>query len=217
LIFKKKKNKIVIMARTLDLFCGTKSFSKVAEKYGFETYTLDILEKFNPTFCIDIMNWDYKQYPVGYFHIIWASPNCKDYSRLNYLRKVEKDLTESNNLVKRVLEIIDYFKPKYWYLENPQTGKLKIQEFMIDLPYNDIDYCKYGYCYRKRTRIWNNNSLWNGRILCKKNHYCNNRVEGKHQDFRWITRGEGKGTIWEQRISIPADLIEEIIIKSKDL
>ena len=35
--------------KSLDLFCGTKSFSKIAEEYGYETTTLDLLEKFNPT------------------------------------------------------------------------------------------------------------------------------------------------------------------------
>ena len=200
--------------RTLDLFCGTKSFSKVADELGYETYTLDILEKFNSTYCVDLMNWNYKDLPVGYFHIIWASPNCKDYSSMNFLTKgLDKDLTESNNLVKKVLEIIDYFKPKYWYMENPQTGKLKNQEFMIDLTYNDIDYCKYGFENRKRTRVWNNNPNWTGRPLCCKNHYCDNKNDnGKHgNDF--ITRGSGSSK-WERRIMIPKDLMKEIISSS---
>tara|TARA_R110002167_G_scaffold353759_1_gene567195 strand:- start:42 stop:653 length:612 start_codon:yes stop_codon:yes gene_type:complete len=198
---------------TLDLFCGTKSFSKVAEKHGYKTYTLDILEKFDPTYCCDLMQWDYKQLPPNYFHIIWASPNCKDYSSMNFLSGKEKDLTESNNLIKKTLEIIEYFNPKYWYLENPQTGKLKYQEFMEYLPYNDIDYCKYGFEYRKRTRVWNNNNNWNGKILCKKDNYCTHRKEnGKHINFRWITRGSGVCSKWEQRIMIPKDLMEEIIV-----
>lgn len=200
---------------TLDLFCGTKSFSKVAKKLGYKTYTLDILEKFEPTYCCDLMDWDYKKLPKNYFHIIWASPNCKDYSSLNFLSGKEKDLTESNNLIKRTLEIIEYFNPKYWYLENPQTGKLKQQEFMIDLPYNDIDYCKYGFQYRKRTRVWNNNPNWIGKKLCKKDNYCKAKKEnGKHINFRYITRGSGFSSRWEQRISIPAVLIKEIIKKS---
>ena len=204
--------------KSLDLFCGTKSFSKVAVEEGYEITTLDILPKFNPTICCNLMDWDYKEYKVGYFDIIWASPNCKDYSSLNFLSGKVKDLTESNNLIKRVLEIIDYFKPKYWFIENPQTGKLKEQEFMIDLPYNDIDYCKYGFDYRKRTRVWNN-SPWTGKILCKKNHYCDNKKrEGKHINFRWITRGTGVTSRWEQRIMIPKDLMIEIIKScTKDL
>ena len=42
---------------TLDLFCGTKSFTKEAIKLGYNTYTLDILEKFEPTFCCDLLEW----------------------------------------------------------------------------------------------------------------------------------------------------------------
>mgnify|MGYP003672741661 FL=1 len=197
--------------KALDLFCGTKSFTKIAEKMGYKTTTLDILETFNPTICIDIMEWDYKKYPTGSFDIIWASPNCKDYSCLNFLNSKVKDLTPSNNLIIRVLEIIDYFKPNYWFLENPQTGKLKEQEFMKDLPYNDVDYCKYGFFHRKRTRIWNN-TKWTGKLLCKKDNYCNNRIDGKHTNFRAI-KNSNKGTRWENRISIPPDLILEILME----
>ena len=83
---------------------------------------------------------------------------------------------------------------------------------MIDLPYNDIDYCKYGFDYRKRTRVWNNNPNWIGKILCKKNNYCaNKKTDGKHINFRWITRGTGVTSRWEQRIMIPKDLMIEII------
>ena len=52
-------------------------------------------------------------------------------------------IIEANSIVKKTLEIIDYLKPKYWTLENPQTGLLKKQDFIKDLPYFDIDYCKY--------------------------------------------------------------------------
>ena len=56
--------------RSLDLFCGTKSFSKIAEEHGYETTTLDILERFNPSICCNIMDWDYKQLPTGYYAIV---------------------------------------------------------------------------------------------------------------------------------------------------
>ena len=49
-----------MIKRSLDLFCGTKSFSKVANDYGNETNTLHILEKFEQTYCVDLMNWNYK-------------------------------------------------------------------------------------------------------------------------------------------------------------
>mgnify|MGYP003673502591 FL=1 len=198
------------MKRSLDLFCGTKSFSKVAERYGYETTTLDILQEFLPTHCCDILDWDYKQYPVGHFDIIWASPNCKDYSKMNFLSGKDKDLTESNNLIKKTIEIIKYFNPDYWFLENPATGKLVYQEFMDFIPFTDIDYCKYGFDIRKRTRIWNN-LLWDAQPPCCKGHYCKNKERDKvHTEMNWITRGGGSSK-WEKRIMIPSKLIEEII------
>ena len=39
---------------------------------------------------------------------------------------------------------------------------------MADLRYNDLDYCKYGMPYRKRTRLWNNIEAWTSKPLCKK-------------------------------------------------
>jgi len=202
---------------TLDLFCGTKSFTKQAKDMGYNTYSVDILEQFNPTFCCDILEWDYKQFPRGFFHIIWASPNCKDYSSLNFLSKKVKDLTLSNQLVEKTIEIIEYFNPKYWYMENPDGGSLKDQDCitMNWLPHNTIDYCKYGHTTRKRTRIWNDNPNWNGKHICQGDHRCKIKKEtNKHLNFRWITRGAGSTTRWEERIKIPEELIREILLAS---
>ena len=43
--------------KTLELFCGTKSFSKVAKEYGYETLTLDFDNTFDPDIAKDIMDF----------------------------------------------------------------------------------------------------------------------------------------------------------------
>ena len=48
------------------------------------------------------------------------------------------------------MEIIRYFDPKYWIMENPQSGRLKDQSVVAELAFDDIDYCKYGFPYRKK-------------------------------------------------------------------
>ena len=61
-----------------------------------------------------------------------------------------------------MLQIIDYFNPRFWFLESPQTGLLKLRPFMLELPlpYTDVDYCRYSdWGYKKRTRIWNNSGF----------------------------------------------------------
>ena len=126
------------------------------------------------------------------------------------VRKIE----EANRIVMKALEIIEYFKPKYWTLENPQTGLLKKQEFMEGLPYVDIDYCKYGFNYRKRTRIWCNLDDWTPRPLCKKD--CGKVVDNKHietaqrlpNDLR--NNPNAKRHTQEELYRIPDELIREI-------
>ena len=81
-------------------------------------------------------------------------------------------------IVQRTLDILEYFEPTYWMIENPQSGLLKEQIQMYGLPYRDIDYCKYGMPYRKRTRIWNNVFTWTPRPLCVKD--CGDIVDNKH-------------------------------------
>ena len=50
--------------KILELFCGTKSFSKALTKEfpNCEITTLDILSKYNPTIQCDILEWNYQKY-----------------------------------------------------------------------------------------------------------------------------------------------------------
>jgi hypothetical protein len=142
--------------KVLELFAGTGSVGNVFKEHGWEVVSLD--RDLPADISTDIMDWDYRsQFEPGSFDIIWASPPCTEYSiaKRTGVRKIEL----ANSIVQRTLEIIDYLQPKYYILENPQTGLLKHQPFMQDRPYNDLDYCRYGMPYRKRTRVsWNNPS-----------------------------------------------------------
>lgn len=192
--------------KILELFSGTESFSKVARARGHEVFTIEIDKKFNPNLCKDVLRVELKDIPFKP-DVIWASPPCTDYSHAK--RKGVSYIELSNMMVIKTLSLILALKPKFWIIENPQTGTLKFQYFMSELPYTDVSYCKYGYSYRKQTRLWNNFDF--------KGKVCNNDCEfvkdGKHIDSAGNGREiyTSKGFNKMEKGSIPRKLCLEII------
>ena len=198
--------------KLLELFSGTGSVGKVARSRGFDVVSLDLK---NADINCDILQWNYKEYPSGYFQFVWASPPCTEYSiaKQTGVRKID----EANKIVLKTIEIIEYFNPTIWFIENPQTGLLKNQEFMNEKPYKDVDYCKYGMPYRKRTSLWNNLYQWQPRELCKKD--CDSMDGNRHRETAQRAPS-GKKINWKENYTlfkqnelyrIPELLINEIL------
>jgi len=197
--------------RLLELFSGTHSVGKVAKELGYEVLSLDM--DGNADINIDILEWDYKQYPVGYFDIVWASPPCNTFSnlrrswigrKLKYFGDVvvtaemlDNDMMEVGMpILRKTEEIIDYFNPELYFMENPKTGKMK--DF-VNRPYYDVDYCAYGFVYRKTTRIWTNKLNFNSLRCC---------CVGNHK----IGVGQGNhGLSLKDKYAIPPKLIHDLL------
>jgi site-specific DNA-cytosine methylase len=172
--------------RVLELFKGTGSIEKAFNSIdkNIEVISLDIDKRFNPTHLCDILEFDYKQYPNNHFDIIWGSPPCNCFSHLRNTwigrtfkdgRYVTKELLEEDikNIglppLYKLQEIINYFKPKYYFIENPATGKMKNyidDNFLYNINKYIVSYCKYGFDYKKNTAIWTNLKGFNPKI-CK--------------------------------------------------
>jgi hypothetical protein len=60
-------------------------------------------------------------------------------------------------MVKRCFDIIAYFQPYVWILENPVT---RLQDMPFMRAYDDYKqttaYCMYGTSFRKQTNVWSN-------------------------------------------------------------
>ena len=203
--------------RVLELFSGTGSVGKVAIKLGYEVISLDLTDA---TICCDILKWDYKAaFSVGYFDIIWASPPCCVFSKMRLsnvgrygitMESIDRDISNIGlPILQRTMEIIDYLKPGLYFIENPQTGRMKDY---IDRPYYDVDYCKYSdWGMRKRTRIWTDKVGFEPKV-CNKD--CGFIKDGRHircaAGGNKKTKGQG-GFDKKLRYRIPPMLIEELL------
>ena len=207
----------------LELFAGTHSFGKCAESLGLNVISLDIDSR--STINKDILEWDYKVYPKDYFGIIWASPPCDRYSILNYsnigrrLKRLNNEILtmdlikegwiEADKLVLKTLEIINYFNPELWFIENPSTSVMKKRPFMKDIPFYDVEYCMYSdWGYKKPTRIWTNKKNWNN-LRC--NGDCGNIIGRKHKNNMSSVNMSGKNRL-DLRHRVPPELIYSLLL-----
>tara|TARA_Y100001963_G_scaffold19974_1_gene25390 strand:- start:4211 stop:4816 length:606 start_codon:yes stop_codon:yes gene_type:complete len=197
--------------KLLELFCGTKSVGKVFEKYGYEVISLDIEKDFNPTICVDFMDWDYKS--INDIDCLWASPDCSCYSiaagnhHFNADRtcKTEK-ANKSLKILKKLKECIKYHleqNPKLiYFIENPRA---RMRWFNNELQRYTICYCKYGFDRMKPTDIWSNIENFKPK-MCK-----NSNLECHHIKAPRGSKTGTQGIPKIERYRIPELLIEDLI------
>ncbi len=216
--------------KSIELFAGSQSFSKVAKELGYETFTSDINALEGIDYVVDIMDFDVNQVPF-IPNIIWASPDCSTFScaagRTHYdskclIPKTQK-AQEALKQLEKTLEILFYFlalNPKLkYYVENPvgrmqwvlQAGTL----FGIIPRIVTIDQCQYGREHQKRTHIFTNDMSWIPRKRCPGRPTCNHTENVKSiKKGKRSSLGNFDGLRYYQRAMIPKELILEIL-KSK--
>lgn len=198
--------------KVLELFSGTHSIGVVCKELDYYVVSVDRdignSCKLNPDYVsvnhiqTDIMTWDYKKFKEGEFDIITASPVCTWWSLLRkccYGRVIKghnepfseklflQDIdTYGKPMVDKVFEIIDYFKPKYWWIENPKTSKMweYIREIRPQYDnYIHFDYCKFSdFGYKKPTTFLSNIPNLKD-VRCKND--CDNMkiLDGRHNNL----------------------------------
>ena len=200
---------------TLELFCGTKSFSKVMAEEGESTFTVDIDPSFNPDLCINILKFKTDRH----FDFIWASPPCTAFSVASigsnwmgghraYIPKTESARL-GIKLLDKTIQIISKQNPKYWCIENPRGVMRKIIEpifkkYNVDFKRITVMYCQYGDKRMKPTDIWTNITNWEGK-----------RCKNRNLDHESAPRGAKTGTqglkTAKDRSVIPSALFKEIL------
>jgi hypothetical protein len=143
--------------RCLDLFSGTGSITKAFRNLGHEVISLDLDPRNSPDLCMNILDWSYKTLPRGFFTCVWASCPCEQYSIARSNAATPRDLLNADSLVLRTQEIIDWFRPAHWFVENPSGSQLWLRFKWPRVV--ETSYCSYGYPYRKTTKIATNTAI----------------------------------------------------------
>ena len=203
--------------RVLELFSGTGSIGRAFQALGWGVVSLDIDPSCNPTHAVCILSFDFRAYPRDHFNFVWASPVCTHYS-VARTTGGPRDLPSADRLVQRTLEVVEYFGCHFAF-ENPQSGLLKTRAVVSGIPFVDTSYCRYGYPYRKTTRIWSSLAPELARRLrppCSLKNPCTVMVGKRHpktaqQSRRSCDRTDTDNTCSRAQLySIPADLCEDI-------
>jgi hypothetical protein len=143
----------------ISLFDYSGNWSKPYKQNGYNIIQVDI------KLGIDVFNWYYKK--IQNVYGILAAVPCTDYALCGAKYFKEKDLkgitNNSNKLVNKTKEIIDYFKPnlKFWVIENPMSRIHKLNPWLGNVKYkfNPCDFAKYdpqpkNSQYNKMTWLW---------------------------------------------------------------
>lgn len=207
----------------LELFAGSRSVGKEAEKLGFNVFSTDVNEFDKIDYAIDINDFDVNKVPF-IPDVIWASPPCTYFSVASIGKHWNKDHTpKSDNALKGVeyvkstLKIIDYFlklNPDLkFFIENPR-GKLRKLKVVEKLDRVTVWYCQYGDIRAKPTDIWSNHifSVFNKQGWKPRKECFNGNKDCHHQP---APRGSQTGTQGlkgnYERSKIPQQLCEEVL------
>jgi len=203
--------------KVLELFAGSRSVGKSAESLGMEVFSSDITPFDGIHYAVSILDFDVTKLPFKP-DIIWASPPCTGFSvaalghhwtggKGAYIPATDTARL-GIELVKKTIEIIEYFEPTYWFIENPR-GVLRKMPFMERFKRNTVTYCQYGDERMKPTDIWTNSDKWIPRKMCKNGAPCHVAAPRGSR-----TGTQGRSNAYE-RSKIPADLCLEILKSCK--
>lgn len=187
--------------KTIELFCGTKSFSKVTDELGHRTFTVDINPAFNPDLVGDISKLNVTDFPYQP-DVLWCSPPCEAFSVASISHHWNRDGTpksqkarRSLNLISETLRLAQKLQPQWVFFENPR-GMLRKQPLFNHLDRSTVTYCQYGDFRMKPTDIWTNASWWSPRPPCKNGAPCHERApRGSKSGTQGIVSASQRGVI----------------------
>ena len=217
--YTKEERELAKKLKTVELFSGSKSFSKVAKELGHTTYTVDNNPDCEPDLVFNLLENDWPKdldYALKYADVIWMSPPCNKLSLVTgnkYWTADRQPRTDEADEARQLLLICQRLadwadkEGKIYFIENPRA---RARWFLPETTRQTVWYCQYGDNRAKPTDIWTNLQGWKAKT-CK-----NNNLNCHHERAK---RGSKTGTQGlsnaKTRGQIPKDLFTELFNQMK--
>ena len=151
----------------IDLYSGTGGATQAMKDRGWDVITVDIDERFNPTYAVDVRQF-LDVYDGRTPDFIWASPPCIEFSRVEkpWFDDVRPS-EESLQLVYAVFRIVRVLRPKFWILENVRGA----QHWIGRAPFHVGSVYMWGWFpFNKLKRLVNHrDAMWKWKLPPSKN------------------------------------------------
>jgi site-specific DNA-cytosine methylase len=201
--------------RVLDLFTGLGGWSKAFRDRGHVVDTLDIDQKFKPTFCMSVL--DVKPDMLRGYDLILASPPCECFSVASIghhwtggLRQYIPRTVEARCALDLIRHTFRILKRSNFVLENPRGVLRKVAPIQ---PSTTVWYCQYGDERAKPTDIWTSIKELKWRPQCYNNNPVCHHARAK-RGAKTGTQGR-KGP--ELRALIPYGLSLDVCLQMEAL
>tara|TARA_R110000868_G_scaffold227137_1_gene480148 strand:+ start:210 stop:866 length:657 start_codon:yes stop_codon:yes gene_type:complete len=215
--------------KVLELYAGSRSIGRIAEKKGHEVCSVDIKQFGKIDIIKDCEFLTFEDLPF-IPDMIWSGTPCTTYSLagISHHRNIDRsaksefakkcDRMNKNN-IKLIKELLIINPKLVWYIENPRAV-LRKMDFMKGLNRTTITYCSFGDTRMKPTDIWSNNIYdifnlegWKPKPIC-----FNGNIKCHHEP---APRGSKTGTQGlknnHERSKMPEQLCIEIIEATEKL
>ena len=213
----------------LELYAGSRSIGRIAEKKGHEVCSVDIKQFGKIDIIKDCEFLTFEDLPF-IPDMLWSGTPCTTYSLagISHHRNIDRsaksefakkcDRMNKNN-IKLIKELLIINPKLVWYIENPRAV-LRKMDFMKGLNRTTITYCSFGDTRMKPTDIWSNNIYdifnlegWKPKPIC-----FNGNIKCHHEP---APRGSKTGTQGlknnHERSKMPEQLCIEIIEATEKL
>lgn len=157
--------------KSLEVFSGKESVSNFLRSKDWDSTTIDICDRFQPTICSDILNVTKEMLPKN-LDFMWFSPVCRLLSRAansHHWQKiiisyrvykyipVTSDARNTLLLLNKISEIISWYPGVKFVIENP-IGRIQHMQIIKDLGHYRyaVNYADFGFNYSKETYLFTN-------------------------------------------------------------